>query len=202
MNSSARVLTAAVEGAVDEILIRRLCRFVGATLGQVHGRRGKAYIISKLSGYNYSAQFRHWVVLLDLDEDGPCAPDVLPRWLASPSRLMRLRIAVREVESWLLADPERLAIFLSVSPALIPSDPDSLGDPKRRMVELAKRSRRRAVREDMVPIQGSGQPVGPAYTSRMIEFIRNSESGWRPDVAAQNSDSLRRCISAISNLIE
>jgi hypothetical protein len=115
---------------------------------------------------------------------------------------MSLRIAVRELEAWLLADPERISGYLGVSVAEIPTDPDSIPDPKHLIVELARKSRRRAIREDMVPIVGSGQPVGPAYTSRMIEFIQNAESGWRPDVAAHNSDSLQRCISAISRLVK
>jgi hypothetical protein len=113
---------------------------------------------------------------------------------------MRLRVAVRELEAWLLADTERIAKFLGVAVAEIPADPDSVADPKRLMVQLARSSRRRAIREDMVPNIGSGHQVGPAYTSRMIEFIQSVESGWRPNVAAGNSDSLRRCISAISNL--
>ena len=196
------IITAAVEGLTDEALLQRLCSFLGTTAGQVYGKCGKSYILSRLGGYNYSARFRHWVVLLDLDNDGACAPDVLPLWLPDPSRLMRLRVVVRELESWLLADPERIGRFLSVPAAEIPANPDAIQDPKRMMVELAKKSRRRAIREDMVPHAGSGQPVGPAYTSRMIEFIQNTNGGWRPDVAAANSDSLRRCVSAISQLLQ
>lgn len=198
--STPVVITAAVEGLVDEVLLKRICDSVGATIGQVYGRYGKPYILKNLNGYNHSAQFRHWVVLIDLDDDGTCVPEVLPQWLPSPSRLMRLRVAVRELEAWLLADTERIAKFLGVAVAEIPSEPDSVADPKRLVVQLARRSRRRAIREDIVPNIGSGQSVGPAYTSRMIEFIQNVESGWRPDVAASNSDSLRRCISSISNL--
>jgi len=115
------VLTAAVEGLVDEVLLKRICSSVGASVGQVYGRYGKSYILTKLHGYNHSAQFRHWVVLVDLDDDGACVPEVLTRWLPTPSRLMRLRVAVRELESWLLADTERIAKFLGVSVAEIPA---------------------------------------------------------------------------------
>ena len=194
------VVTTAVEGITDEAVLRRVCTFIGVPLGNVYGRYGKSYILAKLNGYNNSAQFRHWVVLLDLDNDGLCAPDVLARWLPTPSRLMRLRVAVREVEAWLLADPERLGKHLSVSAAEIPANPDDVIDPKRFMVELARRSRRRSIRQDMLPAVGSGQAVGPAYVSRMIEFIQDDKTGWRPEVAARKSDSLRRCISAISEL--
>ncbi len=195
------VVTAAVEGLADEVLIKRVCLHLGVTVGQVYGRYGKSYILTRLNGYNHSAQFRHWVVLLDLDHDASCVPEVLTRWLPIPSPLMRLRVVVRKLEPWLLADAERIAAFLGVAVAKIPADPDSIADPKQFMVQLARGSRRRAIREDMVPNIGSGQQVGPAYTSRMIEFI-SIKSGWRPEVAASNSDSLRRCMSAISNLSE
>jgi hypothetical protein len=36
------------------------------------------------------------------------------------------------------------------------------------VVELARYSRRRDIREDMVPRPGSGRSVGAAYTSRLI----------------------------------
>ncbi len=196
------ILTAAVEGLVDEILLRRICQHVGTSLGGVHGRNGKAYILSRINGYNNSARFRHWVVLLDLDNDGACAAAVLPTWLPTPARLMRLRVAVREIESWLLGDRERLAAYLSVSLDDLSNEPERLADPKLEIVNLARKSRRRAIREDMVPIAGSGQTVGPAYTSRMIEFIQNPTAGWRPDVAALSCDSLRRCIRAISLLAQ
>ena len=196
------VLTAAVEGITDEVLLRRVCAFSGTAIGQVYGKRGKSHILARINGFNHSAQFRHWIVLLDLDGDGPCAPDVLQKWLPAPSRLMCLRVAVREIESWLLADPERIGRYLSVPVKAIPAEPDSIPDPKQLMVNLARRSRRRAIREDFVPNPGSGQPVGPAYASRMIEFIQDSEAGWRPEVAAQNSNSLQRCIAAISRLVQ
>jgi hypothetical protein len=195
-------VTAAVEGPTDEVLLRRVCAFAGTSVGQVYGRSGKSYILSRLTGYNHSARFRHWVVLLDLDDDARCAPEALVRWLPVPSRLMRLRVAVRELEAWLLADPERIGGFLSIRAAEVPGDPDSIPDPKQLMVTLAGRSRRKAIREDMVPKPGSGQSVGPAYTSRMIEFIQDRRVGWRPHVAITNSESLRRCIRAILHLAQ
>jgi len=194
------VLTAAVEGIVDEVALRRVCGYAGACIGIVYGRSGKSYVLSRLSGYNNSARFRHWVVLLDLDNDAVCAPAILQSWLPNPSQLMRLRVAVREVEAWIMADAERLASFLGVAVRDIPASPDGLTDPKLAVVTLARGSRRRAIRDDMVPKPGSGQSVGPAYASRMIEFLQDPDSGWRVDVASLNSESLRKCIAAIAGL--
>jgi hypothetical protein len=105
-----------------------------------------------------------------------------------------LRIAVRELESWLLADSDALAKFFSVSPALFPTNPDDESDPKRTLVNLARRSRKSSIREDIVPEQGSRHPIGKGYQSRMVEFI---EEKWRPLKAQDKSESLRRAINAI-----
>jgi hypothetical protein len=43
--------------------------------------------------------------------------------------------------------------------------------------------------------------VGPAYSSRLIEFALDEAEGWRPEIAARRSDSLRRCIEGIERLV-
>lgn len=194
-------VTAAVEGITDEALLRRICEYAGAFTATVYGKRGKHALLRNLAGYNNSARFRHWVVLLDLDNDGDCAPAVLPRWLPHPARLMSLRVAVRELEAWVLSDSERIAQFLGINQGHVPPDPALLSDPKATLVSLARKSRRSDIRDDLVPRPGSGQAVGPAYASRLIEFVQDRDSGWRPDVAEVHSDSLRRCVDAIRELI-
>jgi len=191
-------LTAAVEGLPDEVALRKLCKEVGAEIGNVYGRTGKQFVLARLSGYNNSARYRHWAVLVDLDNDYPCAGAALPNWLSDPAFLMCFRIAVRELESWLLADRERISEFLRIRADLVTENPDELRDPKLVLIELARQSRSRAIREDMVPDSAAGQSVGPAYTSRIIEFI---ETNWRPEVAAQRSPSLQRCMAALRVLI-
>lgn len=195
----ASYISAAVEGIVDEATLRRICRYVNVIPAAIYGRNGKASVLSRLGGYNHSANYRKWVVLVDLDNDGACVPEVLPTWLPTPAPLMSLRVAVHEIESWLLADRQRISTFLSVRPQLVPDNPDLLGDPKAEMVNLARRSRRSEIRSDMVPRIGSGQSVGPAYSSRLIQFIQQVD-GWRPETAAESSDSLRRAIEAIREL--
>jgi hypothetical protein len=110
---------------------------------------------------------------------------------------MRLRVAVRAVESWLMADVESISDFLAVAPSRLPLDPDLDPYPKQTFVNVARKSRKRAIREDIVPRQGSGARVGPGYAGRLIEFATQH---WRPDQAAQRSDSLRRCLDALLTL--
>jgi hypothetical protein len=115
---------------------------------------------------------------------------------------MRLRLAVRAVEAWLLADRERIAQFLGTRPNSVPANPDELENPKRELITLALGSRKRAIREELVPREGSGRSVGPLYTARMMEFVQDTTAGWRPDIAARVSDSLARCIGSLRRLKE
>ena len=114
------------------------------------------------------------MVLVDLDHDAECAPPFCAEWVPSPAPYLCFRVAVREVEAWLMADADSLASFLSVVRNKIPAEPEQLDDPKTEMVNLARRSRRRAIRKDMVPRAGSGRSVGPAYASRLIEYVQTS----------------------------
>ena len=66
------------------------------------------------------------------------------------------------------------------------------------MVELARHSRSREIREDMVPRLESRRRVGPLYTSQLTKFVRTQ---WDPKVAAGKSDSLRRCRKRIRELV-
>jgi hypothetical protein len=188
----------AVEGLVDEAVLTRLVGDAGALLSVVYGKEGKGALRKSIRGYNSAARRFPWVVLIDLDHDAECAPVAVADWLPAPAPFMRLRVAVREVEAWLLADRERMASFLKVPLELMPQDPDGLADPKLRVVDLARRSRRKDIRVDLVPRDESGRKEGPAYGSRLIEFAGQM---WRPDRAAERSDSLRRCRKRIAELV-
>jgi hypothetical protein len=113
---------------------------------------------------------------------------------------MRFRLAVRAIEAWLLADAERMAGFLGVAATSMPREPERLDDPKQTLVHLAGRSRRAAVKKDLVPRPGSGRAVGDAYAGRLADFALDELHGWRPAVAAERAPSLRACLAALSTL--
>lgn len=190
-------MTCAVEGDLDEVVLRRIAAFVGISIGVVHGRKGKPMLLAALNGYNKAAQFAPWICLVDLDLDCDCAPPCVQKWLPNQSAYMCFRIAVRTVEAWLLADRERIARWRRVSVGKVPQNPDSLANPKQFLVNLARYSHQRAIQDDLVPRQGSGRAVGPLYTARMIEFAGDEDNGWRPEQALQLSKSLARCINRI-----
>jgi hypothetical protein len=191
------VIQGAVEGDLDEAVARRLVHLIGASPGNVYGKRGKEHLRQRVSGYNGAAKHAPWLVLVDLDDEANCPPPAVAAWLSSPARFLCLRFAVREIEAWLLADRERIAAFLGVTRARLPLDPEAVPDPKETMVNLARYSRRRVVREDLVPRPGSGRRVGPAYAARLIEFVN---SAWDPVEAANRSESLRRSIRCLEEL--
>ena len=192
------VIFAAVEGIVDEAVVRKLIAHADATPGDVYGKQGKSFLRQRIAGYNNAAQRAPWLVLVDLDSEEDCAPPLRSAWLPQPAPYLCFRVAVREVEAWLLADADRLAGFLNVARSRLPADPERLDNPKAAMIELARASRRRDIREDMVPRPESGRQVGPAYSSRLIEF---ASGDWRPDVAAGRADSLKRTMRCLKRLI-
>jgi hypothetical protein len=186
-----------VEGIADEPVARRLLTHVGLEAGTIYGRKGKAHVLKLLSSYNKAAQFAPWFVIVDLDTDAPCPSQAVAQWLPEPANGMRFRIAVRSVEAWLLADRESIASFLAVSLSKIPHRIDLDPHPKQTLVNIARTSRNRSLRDDLVPRQESGAQVGPLYVARLTDFTQNH---WRPAEAEKHSESLRRCIRALSTL--
>ena len=196
---AATVISAAVEGMVDEAVVQRLVHHVGGRVGQVYGRNGKPALRERIRGYNNAARHAPWVVLVDLDSDAACAPLLRDQWLPAPAPNLCFRIAVRGVEAWLMGDARTLAHHLGVRPDWIHVAPEELQHPKDAMVALARRSRRKAVLQDMVPRERSGRRVGRAYTSTLIEYVQQH---WQPEAAAGRSDSLRRAIRCLRRLVD
>jgi len=193
-------ISVAVEGIVDRAVLERLAADLRFSIGSFHGLKGKQYLKQKIPAFNSAARFSPWLVLVDLNSCR-CAPALRAEWLSVSSELMRFRVAVHAVEAWLMADAETLSDFLHVPRALVPSEPDGLSHPKDSLVNLARRSTRAEIRKDMVPRPGSGNNIGPAYSSRLIEYALDRRNGWRLNIAADVSDSLRRCTQSLETFV-
>jgi hypothetical protein len=74
-------------------------------VGSVYGKNGKADLHKKIKGYNNAARHAPWLVLVDLDDES-CAFSLCQSWLPVPARYLCFRVAVRQVEAWLMADAE------------------------------------------------------------------------------------------------
>ena len=78
-------MSAAVEGIVDDAVVRKLLAHAGGEVGTVYGRRGKSYLREKIHGFGQAARYSPWIVLVDLNESAPCAPALIADWLADPA---------------------------------------------------------------------------------------------------------------------
>ena len=191
-------MNALVEGIMDEALAIRIIEGTGHIPGTIYGRRGCGYIKEKIGGFNRSAQGAYYLALVDhMDTRFQCPPAVLSSWLPLRSPNIILRVVVRELESWLLADRNNIAKFLNISMAKVPISPERLQDPKSTLVNLAKGSRSRHIRSALVPNAGSTAKIGRLYTSEMIRFTNNQ---WDFNVARENAPSLHRCLVRLETL--
>ncbi len=185
---------AAVEGNLDEVVFRCVVEFCGGQPGKVLGFKGRGYLLKNISGYNAGARHGPWFVLVDLDQDPECAPTLVVDSLPEPAAGMCFRVAVHEVEAWLLGDSAGFAKWSGVRKSLIPSDVETVAHPKEKLVEIVRQSRRSNIREAIVPRQGSGRTEGPAYSSTLSEFVAER---WDIEAAAQAAPSLERAIRCL-----
>ena len=192
-----RFVSIVVEDLASQAVLERVLATTGHRVAGIHMKSGKHRLDAGLNGYNAAAKHGHWLVLRDMNSDAECAPELVARLLPNREETLMLRLAVREVESWLLADQERVAKYLQVRRALVPRSPDEVRHPKEALVHLASLSRNRDIRRDMVPPPGLSVRIGPAYNYRIREFV---SSTWDPDEAATRSDSLRRCLRALRSI--
>jgi len=130
----------------------------------------------------------------DLDRyDCPVA--LIGDWLTQPKHHnLLIRVAVREAEAWVLADRDSFANFLGINIVKVPQDVEALLNPKTTLIQLARESRRRQLRDDICPRPGSTSKVGPNYNARLGSFVNES---WNPTVARLNSRSLDRTINCL-----
>lgn len=192
------VIDILVEGPLDEAVARRLIHHTGHQAGATFGKQGASYLRQKVAGFNVRASYGNpMLMLVDFADTGlDCPPAVLPAWLPHRSPKLLLRVVVNEIESWLLADHLGIGGFLGLSGAVVPEDPERLADPKRALVNLVRRSRRRAAKA-LVPQPGISASVGPGYVSEMQAFVAER---WNVDAARRRAASLDRCLLRLAEL--
>jgi hypothetical protein len=186
-----------VEDAPSESIVRKLVAELRPDLAveAVVGGRGRGYIEGKAAELNRTASNVPVLILADLDRPQPCPADFIQRSLGQrPAPGMLFRLAVMEIESWVLADREELAGFLRVATHRIPVSTDAVLHPKEVIVDLARRSRLKTIRQDLVPATGGTAVVGPAFNARLLEFVARR---WSFERAKTASPSLRRMVERL-----
>lgn len=181
-----------VEDILQELIIRKLMEHYGCNVAaKFYCSGGKGKILNKLDNYRRAAQNSPFIVCIDLD-NSPCAPNLIQQYsMQGPYANFLLRIMVREVEGWILADRTNSARLLGVAAANIPHNTEEIEDPKEFFVKLAKQGSKKTVK-DLIPI-GCGK-VGPGYNTILGKFINNT---WNPDQARLHNHSLDRAIERI-----
>jgi hypothetical protein len=193
------VISVYVEGDDDVPFVEKVCHHVGLEIrAPVLARGGKAEIDKLLPNLARAAKGMPILVLRDLDRDADCAPTWLSKRMPSGAGpYFALRLAVRAIESWVLADVEAASKGLHLEPNLIPAAPDALDDPKVTLVNLARRSRKPAVVNALVPKEGAQRRTGIGYDRWVIAF---GVKDWSVERAMKRSPSLARSVAALKRM--
>ena len=182
-------IPAVVEGYMEAVFLPLVLKQIGRSdlqpIIRIAGGGQNFWVIAER--YNEAGKRSSVLGLADLEET-QCAPLLLARKLPYKSPGFHLRIAVRMLESWLLADRQSMAKFLKVRISALPTNPDCESHAKRLLVDIARKSTSKTIRTALVP-DGSGAVVGPDYVATMNKFI---EQDWRVSVARMTSPSLEK----------
>lgn len=192
MTPGGKPIAIATEDALSEAIALRLVAEVASPDWITHTLRrgGFGYLRSRMSSWRAMAEQQIMLVLTDLDQ-AACPVALRSEW-AGPKPLpapLLLRIAVREVEAWALADHEAMRALLGARAGALPPQPDDLPDPKQALLKLSKRAPK-ALRDDLLRVEEGGRLLqGLGYNARLIVWTRTQ---WSPQRAAERSPSLAR----------
>jgi hypothetical protein len=198
---SSIYLNLACEDKVHEAILQRIVDFAQGRfqVANCYRHGGYGYLKKSIAGFHAASKQTQtpFFVLTDLD-DIECPASLIENWLPGERdpRLL-FRVAVREAEAWLLADRKNFASYLRISEQKLPREPESLPDPKATLIELAKSSRIRKLREGIVPAKGMTAKQGPDYNGCLLPFI---QSDWNLQEAAGRSRSLAKAIQRLLEL--
>jgi hypothetical protein len=189
----------AVEDLLSEVVARRLLEMseVNYVIGDCFSEGGCDYLKRIANGLNNAAKGIPCLMLTDLDRPTRylCPAALIKNWLTTPRHHnMLIRVPVMEVEAWLLADRIAFAEFLSVRVSDLAEMPDELADPKAEIFRLARRSRRRHIRQGIPPQKYSSARQGPEYNALLCQFVQEQ---WQPARAKNHSPSLARTIERL-----
>ena len=188
----------AIEGQLDEAVLKVILWQSGIPFAicSCYMREGFGYLKKQIRAFNNAAKGTPYLVLTDLDTY-KCAPLLIEKWLPSHKHQnLIFRIAVRGVEAWLLAHRQAIADFLGINVRKIPEYPDNIENPKQFLINLARKSRKRRLKDAIIPRPGSTATIGPDYNNIMSLFVGND---WDVNEAVGNSPSLKRAFNEIAS---
>ena len=162
---------------------------------------GFGVIKASLSKYGQLSRQVPVLVVVDLDR-AACPVALMEAWGVDGGRFPDLcfRIAVRECESWLMADPEAAARYFGMQPVHLPREPDDEEDPKASFLSVLRRRSRgkRRLIDEMLPAKGAESVVGLGYNTHLRAFV---ETEWSVARAMTRSESLARAVRGVHTLL-
>lgn len=189
----------ATEDQLSEAIALRLISEVTTPYQITHKLRkgGFGYLRSKMDSWRQMAEHQVMMVLTDLDR-ADCLVEFRDQWLNTrqPPASLMLRVAVREVESWVLADHAAMRILIGAK-GVLPVAPDLLVDPKQVLLRLAK-SAPKDVRQDLLKTIDGNLSPGLGYNACLTEWVNST---WSPQRAADRSPSLARTRLRLSQVV-
>lgn len=186
----------AVEDRLSDAVATKILETFGAKIVKRIGFQGKSDLERKTPELNRAANGITVFMLTDLDSPRECPPGLIHSWIRGTlNPKFFFRVAIMEVESWVMADRIGFADFLSVPSHRIPSPTDDILNPKEFLISLARRSGKKAIREALVPTQGATLSVGNQYNTLLSEFVREH---WDLERAATASPSLKRTLDRLA----
>lgn len=186
----------AVEDELSESISTQILGHFDIEIWYTIRGKGNVSLRQKAPELNRSANGAAIFLLTDLDTPRECPPGLIRSWIRSTlNPRFFFRVAVMEVESWVMADRIGFSDFLSVPPHRIPSPTDNILNPKEFLLSLARRSKKKTVREALLPAQGATFSVGNEYNTLLSEFVQDH---WDLERAASVSPSLKRTLDRIS----
>lgn len=193
-------ITIATEDELSEAVGVRLVTEIlpGFEIAQMLGRRGNGYLKAKCQSFNQMA-IRHPVLLITDLDNRLCAKSLIDSWFGNLNINVNLkfRVAVREMEAWLLADHHGMRELLGRGGNNIAPNPDGIQNPKEYLLERAKRAPSE-IKNDLVRARGSAAVQGLGYNARLSEFVRTT---WSLEQASQRSESLVKAVERLKELL-
>ena len=150
----------AVEDTLSDAVSTKILEYFDLEIVQKIGFKGNSFLKENARNLNRTARgFYNVFLLTDLDSPKNCPPKLIQSWVGAPLNSGFLfRVAVMEIESWIMADRESIAKFLSVPLNRIPHKRRNRKTQRVSRVRLPRGAERENVRHRTAPDKDGERP--------------------------------------------
>lgn len=156
--------------------------------------QGSGYLKKNIRSFTEIAHKIPLLLITDLDRT-ECPATLIDDWCGKTvlPKTFLFRIAVREIEAWLLADRKGFSTFSGVPIDRIPNNPESLDDPKQTLLNIVKQYGKRSVKADIVSTSYSSAKIGiagvaPISSDTYLTYFDISYTLWGTSFSSPYGD--------------